>query len=116
MALARVRVNRRPAVDQGVEEREGAVEAEALGPHLQHQERRVARRLDVQRDELGLVEQGLIPDLKRVDGDLLPGHRPAGTTGLEEQGLGAHLAIASARRAHAISSFDTARSRRIAAQ
>jgi len=75
VALARIRVDRRAAVDQGVEEGQRALEREAFGSQLEHEERRVARGLDVEGHELGLVEWGERPDLGRVDRDLLPGHR-----------------------------------------
>jgi hypothetical protein len=103
--LARVRVDRRAAVDEGVEEREGGVEPEALGADLEHQERRVAGRLHVEGDELGGVEQGQAADLGRVDRDLLPGHRLARAARFQKHGLRAHdRAIARARRAQRISS------------
>ncbi len=75
-----VRIDRRLAVDQGVEEGEGAVEAKALSAHLEHEERRVPGGLDVEGDKLRLVKPGLRPHLGCVDGDLLPRnglHRPA---------------------------------------
>ena len=49
---ARVRVDRRATVDEGVEEGERAVEREALCPELEDQERRVACGLHVEGDEL----------------------------------------------------------------
>jgi hypothetical protein len=54
-----VRVDRRLAVDQRVKEGERAGELEALRADLQDQERRIARALDIERDELRLVEAGL---------------------------------------------------------
>jgi hypothetical protein len=116
VALFCVRVDRRPAVDQRIEERERLLEGEALGPELQHEERRVASRLDVEGYELGLVEGRERSDLRSVDGDLLPRHEVDGPAGLQVQRLalvvGAHRAIENARRANAISSEFTARSRR----
>jgi len=110
VALLRVRVDGRPAVDERVEERQRPLEGEALRAELEDEERRVAGGLDVQRDELRLVEGRQRPDLGGVDGDLLPGHRFGRTSRLEIKRLGAHLATESARRAHAISSVVTARS------
>jgi len=43
-----VRIDRRLAVDQGVEEGERAVEAKALGAHLEDEERRVPGGLDIE--------------------------------------------------------------------
>ena len=110
VAPARVRVDRRPAVDQGVEEREGAGELEALRAYLQHQERRISRRLDVQGDEVRLFEPRVRPDVRRVDGNLLPGHGLGGASRLEVKRLPAHRATARARRAQSISSRSSARS------
>ena len=111
VALARVRVDGRAAVDQGVEERERAVEAESFGAYLEDQEGRVAGRLDVQGDELRLGQRPLTADLGRVDGDLLPRHELGRAARLEVEPFRLHeRASASARRAHAISSKVTARS------
>jgi hypothetical protein len=107
----RVRVDRRPAVDERVEEAQRAVEREALRADLQDQERRVPGRLHVQGDELRGVERRAAPHLRRVDGYLLPWHRLGGATRLEEDARVLHRAAASARRAHAISSPSRARSR-----
>jgi len=87
VSLARVRVDGRPAVDQRVEERERAVEAEPLGPYLEDQERSVARGLDVQGDELRVGQRRLAADLRRIDGDLLPRHQRRSPSGLEEHSL-----------------------------
>jgi len=112
VALARVRVDGCAAVDQGVEERERAVEAEALRADLEDQEGRVAGGLDVQGDELRHCERRLAADLRRVDGDLLPRHELAGAARLEIDRFRFHeRPSASARRAHAISSKVTARRR-----
>ena len=70
----RVRVDRRLAVHQRVEEGERAVELEALRADLQDQEWRVACALDVQGDELRVVQAGLRAEPGRVDGDLFPQH------------------------------------------
>jgi hypothetical protein len=105
MALARVRVDRRAAVDECVEEGERAFEREPLSADLEDQERGIAGRLDVERDELRVRQRSLLFHLGRVDRDLLPGDQLGRTSGLEIQGLGRHQrARASARRAHAISS------------
>jgi hypothetical protein len=114
VTLASEGVDWRPAVDEGVEERERAVQAKPLGADLEHEERRVACGLDVQGDELGVVKRRRAADLGRIDGDLLVGDEGRGAARLQEQRLGAfsfltHRASASARRAHAISSNVTAR-------
>jgi hypothetical protein len=110
-------VDRRAAVDQRVEERKRAVEGEALSANLEDEERRVAGRLHVERDELRVVELRPMGDLGRVDCDLLPRHRLGRSSGFQKEltRRRAHLASASARRAHAISSRLSARSSRIAA-
>jgi hypothetical protein len=80
VAPVRVRVDRRLAVDQRVEERQRAVEAEALRADLEDEERSVTGGLHVEGHELRLVEPGLGTNLWRVDRYLLPGHglhRPA---------------------------------------
>jgi hypothetical protein len=105
MALARVRVDRRAAVDECVEEGKRSIECEPLGADLEDQERCIAGRLDVEGDELRITERRLLFHIGRVDRDLLPRDQLGRTTGLEIQGLGRHQrARASARRAHAISS------------
>jgi hypothetical protein len=111
-------IDRRAAVDQRVEERKRAVEGEALGAHLEDEERRVAGRLHVERDELRIVELRPMGDLGGVDCDLLPRHRLGRSSRFQKEltGRGTHLASASARRAQAISSPLSARSSRIAAQ
>jgi hypothetical protein len=115
MAAMRVRVDRRLAVHQRVEEGERTVEPEALGADLQDEEGRVAGGLDVQRDELRLFESRRRCYLRGVDRDLLPGHGLHGSTRFQENWLGAHRACASARRAQPISSLVTPRRRRTAA-
>jgi hypothetical protein len=104
VAPARVRVDRRAAVDERVEKRKCAVELESLRPDLEDQEGRVARRLDVQGDELRLGQRGMRPDLGGIDRDLFPGHRLCRAAGLQEKRLVGHRASARARRAQAISS------------
>jgi hypothetical protein len=74
MPPVRVRVDRRLAVDQGVEEGERAVQREALCADLQDQEWRVARALDVEGDKLRVFQGCLRAETWRVDGDLLPEH------------------------------------------
>jgi hypothetical protein len=112
VSLACVGVDRGAAVDEGVEEGKRALQREAFGADLQDQEGRVARRLHVEGDELGVVERRLAPDLGCVDRDLLPGDQGGGAARLEVEGSGAHQrARARARLAHAISSPRSARSR-----
>ena len=108
VALASVGVDRRPAVDQRVEEGERAIEREALGPDLEDEERRVTGRLDVERDELRLREAGQRPQLRRVDGNFLPRHELCRPARLQVERSRAHRASASARLAQAISSPLTA--------
>jgi hypothetical protein len=100
--LLRVRVDRRPAVDEGVEKRERAGKLESLGPQLKHQEWCVARRFDIDGHELRLVQSRLGAELGRIDGDLFPRHGLGGATGLQEDGL--HVWRPSAERRNAISS------------
>jgi hypothetical protein len=104
-----VGVDRRTAVDERVEEAERALEREPLGADLEDEKRRVAGRLDVEGDELRVVERRPGPDLRRVDCDLGPGHRLGRAARLEVDTVAAHRAVASARRAHEISSLVTAR-------
>jgi hypothetical protein len=54
---AGIRVDGSPAVDQRVEKRQGAFQSEALGAHLENQERPVAGGLDVQRHEVSVLER-----------------------------------------------------------
>jgi hypothetical protein len=109
-----VRVDGCPAVDQGVEERERTLQLEAFGPDLEDEERRVARRLHVQGDELRLVKLRVGADFGGVDGDLLPRHRLRRAAGLEQERPFDHLANAKALRAKATSSAVTARNSRAA--
>ena len=147
VALARIRVDRSTTVDQRVEEGQRAFESESLGADLENQERRVAGRLHVEGDELGVLEWRAPADLRCIDRDLLPRDRLRGAAWLQVQRFSpheiggpapraawrvgrrlaliswgpwgpfgrAHRASASARRAHAISSPLSARSRRTAA-
>jgi len=115
MALARIGIDRCAAVDERVEEGERLVQPEALGAELEHQERRVARRLDVEGDELRILEQCLRPKLGCVDRDLFPRHWLGGAARLEKHTprrcrLHAHWAVDIARRAQRISSPSMARS------
>jgi hypothetical protein len=114
VAPACIWVDRRAAVDQSVEERQRAIQAEALRSNFEHKEGRVARGLDVEGHELRVFERRLRPELLRVDRDLRPRHRLGGATRLEQNRLLGHLASASALRANAISSAVTARSTRAA--
>jgi hypothetical protein len=113
MALPGVRVDGRPAVDQRVKERKRPRQPESLGAELEDEERGVTRRLDVDGDELGNVQWRLRPELRRVDGDLLPRHRLRRPTRLEEERL--HDGRLSAERTNWISSRVIALSRMTAA-
>jgi hypothetical protein len=115
VSLLRIRIDGRPAVDEGVEERQWLVEGEPLRAQLEHEERSVSSRLDVERDELRKVQPGERADLRRVDGDLLPGHQLRCSARLEVERLRAHRTRARARRAHPISSALSARSSKTAA-
>jgi hypothetical protein len=114
MAAVGVWIDRSLAVHQRVEERQRPVEPETLGPDFQHEERRVAGRLDVKRNELGIVKPRLRFDVRRVDGDLIPRHGLRRSPRFEVDGLGSHRACAMARRAHPISSIVNPRSKRTA--
>jgi hypothetical protein len=116
VALSGIRVDRCPAVDQRVEEGQRAVEREAFGPELEDEKGRVAGRLDVERDELRVHERRLLPQLRGVDGYLLPWDELGCPAGLQVNRLRAHRASARARRAQAISSPSTARSNSTAAR
>ena len=116
VAPPRVRVDRGAAVDERVKKGQRLVQPESLGADLENQERRVARRLDVQGDELRINEAGRSPDLGRVHRDLVPRHRLGGAAGLEVEAPLAHVrAAARARRAQRISSPVRPRRRRTAA-
>jgi hypothetical protein len=115
VSFARIGVDGRAAVDQRVEKRKRAVQREALSPDLEHKKRSVARRLDIERDELCVFKGRAPSNLGRVDGDFLPGDRLSRATRLEVERSRAHRASAKARRAHAISSPLSARSSSTAA-
>jgi hypothetical protein len=110
VAPARVGVDGRSAVDQSVEKGKRAVQGEPFGADLEDEERGVARRLHVERDELGTFESRLTADLRGIDRDLLPRHELGRPARFEIDPLRTHRARARARRAHAISSPLTARS------
>ncbi len=111
VALARVRVDGCATVDERVEEGQGSLQREPLGADLEHEERGIAGRLDVKRDELSVIQRSLGTDLGRVDGDLVPRYGLDRPPRLEKHPVLAHRAIASARLAHAISSPSSARRR-----
>jgi hypothetical protein len=115
MSPLRIGIDGSPAIDQGVEERQRAVEGEPLGAQLENQERSVACRLHIEGYELRIVESCQRTNLGRVDRDLLPGHQLSRAAGLEVKRLSAHRASARARRAHPISSPLRARSSNTAA-
>jgi len=79
-----VGVDRRPGVDQGVEEAERSAEPEPLGADLEDQERPVAGGLDVDRDELGLLQRRARADRREVVAPLdgLPCDEPGAPSGL----------------------------------
>ena len=114
VAPVRVRIDWRLAVDQRVEERQRAVEAEPLGAHLEDEKRRVPGGLYVECDELRVFKPCLWPHLRRVDRDLLPRNRLHGAARFQKYGFGAHRDRARARRAQSISSLVNPRSRRTA--
>jgi hypothetical protein len=116
VSLTRIGIDGCAAVDQRVEERKRALEGEALRADLEDEERRVSGRLDVDRNELRIVELRAKSDFGRVDGDLFPRNQLRRSPRLQKEltRRRAHLASASARRAHAISSPLSARSSRIA--
>jgi hypothetical protein len=99
-----VGIDRSPAVDEGVEEGEGSLQRESLSAKLQDQERRVASRLDVDGDELGIVKERLRAHLGCVDGDLFPLHSLSSAARFQEDRLLVHRDCANARRAKRISS------------
>ena len=83
----RVGVDRRPGVDQGVEEAQGPTQPEPLGADLEDQEGTVAGGLDVDRDELGFLERGLRANRREVVASLdrLPGDELGSPPGLQPQ-------------------------------
>jgi hypothetical protein len=98
VSLLGIRVDRRAAVDESVKEREGAGQLEPLRAQLEDQERSIARRLNVDGDELGIVQGRLRAQLRRIDGDLLPRHRLSGPARLEEDRLHDGRLSSAARR------------------
>ncbi|MDQ6879025.1 MAG: hypothetical protein M3082_15330 [Candidatus Dormibacteraeota bacterium] len=98
VSLLGVRVDGRAAVDESVEEGQRTRQLESLGAQLEHQERSIARGLNVDGDELGIVQRRLRTQLRRVDGDLLPLHRLRGSTRLEVNRLHEGLLSSAARR------------------
>jgi hypothetical protein len=74
VAPARVRIDRRAAVDQRVEEGQRTCEREPLRADLEHQERGVAGRLDVKGNELRVLKLSLGTELGSIDRDRLPRH------------------------------------------
>ena len=72
VAAASVGVDRRPRVDEGVEERQRPVQAEPLGADLEHQKGPVAGGLDVHSYVLGLAERSVRAHAQRHFGRLLP--------------------------------------------
>ena len=73
-----VGVDRRPGVDEGVEETQRPAQPEPLGTDLEDEEGAVTGGLDVHRHELGLLERRLgadrgeiVPILDRLPGDQL---------------------------------------------
>jgi hypothetical protein len=100
--LLRVRIDRRSAVDQCVEERQRSRQLESLGPQLENEEWGVAGRLDIDGDELGIVERRLRAELRGVDRNLLPGDGLGGASRFEKDRL--HDVRLSAPRTNWISS------------
>ena len=82
-----VGIDRRPGVDQGVEEAQGAAQPESLGTDLEHQEGPVAGGLDVDRHELGLLQQRVGADRSVVVAPVgrLPGNELGRPARLEPQ-------------------------------
>jgi hypothetical protein len=107
VALLGVRIDRRPAIDERVKEREGARQFESLRAQLQHQERSVACCLDIDGHELRVIEQRLRAQLGCIDRYLLPGDQLCRTTRLQEKWLQA-CRLSSAHRTKSISSRVTA--------
>jgi len=84
VALLRIGVDRRAAVDERVEKGQRAGQLETLGAELEYEKRCVARRLDVDGHELRLVQHGLRAEFRRIDCDLLPLHRLSCAARLQE--------------------------------
>jgi hypothetical protein len=96
--LLGIGVDRRPAIDERVEEGKRAGQLESFGAQLEHQERGVPRRLHIDGDELGVVKRRLRAKLRRVDRDLLPGNRLRRPSRLEVNGLHDRRPSNAARR------------------
>lgn len=75
--LLGVPVDGRPALHEGVEERERSGQPEALGPDLEDEKGPVPGRLDVERDVLGVLERGVGTDRFGVPVELHERDRPA---------------------------------------
>ena len=75
VALFGVGIDRRTAVDQGVEEGQRPTHPKALGADLQDQERGVAGGLDIERHEVGGLEEGVRTNALGIDDQLLEEHR-----------------------------------------
>jgi hypothetical protein len=102
MPLLGIRIDGRAAVDEGVEKRQRARKLEPFGTKLEHQEWRVAGRLDVNGHELSLAKGRLGAELGSIDRDLFPRHRFSGASRLQEDGF--HVCRLSADRKKSISS------------
>lgn len=114
MALLRIRIYWRPAIDEGVKEGQGARQLESLSAQLEHEERGVARRLDVDGDELRVFQQRLRTEFRRVNSYFLPGDKLCRPARLQEQRL-QDGRLSSADRTKSISSRVTALRRMTAA-
>jgi len=82
-----VGVDRRPGVNQRVEQAQGPAQPKPLGSDLEDQEGPVAGRLDVHGDELGFLQWRLRADRREVVAtlDRHPGDELGGPAGLEPQ-------------------------------
>ena len=114
MALLGVRIDWRPAIDEGVKKGEGTRQLESLSAQLEHEERGVACRLDVDGDELRVVERRLRAELGRIDCYFLPGDKLCRPARLQEEWL-QDGRLSSADLTKSISSRVTALSRITAA-
>lgn len=92
MALPCIRIDRRAAVDERVKERKRGVESKTFSADLEHKEGRVARGLNIKGDELSVLQQGVRPDLRSVDGDLFPRHQLGSGARLEKDATRTHPA------------------------
>ena len=81
-------IDRRPGVDERVEEAQRAAQAETLGTDLEHQEGPVPGGLDVHRDELGVLQRRVWAHRREVVllGGRHPGDELVGAPWLEPQG------------------------------